>query len=359
MKRVLVLMLRMVFVGSLLSVAAYGEFIRNDDKNVVADTEQNLMWQDDTSVTLVNKIWTATQDYCNGLNVGGYDDWRVPNIDELSAIYIEENPIHSYMDNTFLNVASQAYWSSTIDPTNSNYALGVNFYGGYITKYGITGTATYNTKVRCVRDITVDNIESNTINLIIHNGITYNTVTSPYTGRVWLDRNLGASQVCTAYNDEACYGDYYQWGRDADGHEKYNSETTTSIADSITPNHTKFILNSSIDEDDWSSADENGSLRSANWSKTDGSSICPIGFRVPTDNELQQEIVSLNNKIDVFDSFLKIPSAGVHDNLSGTMMGDDGSWGYIWSSTFKYNYPQSLQFYDTNAYINNSAPADG
>jgi len=51
-------------------------------------------------------------------------------------------------------------------------------------------------------------------------GVTYGTVTSPYTGRVWLDGNLGASQVCTAYNDSTCYGDYYQWGRGTDGHEK-------------------------------------------------------------------------------------------------------------------------------------------
>ena len=48
---------------------------------------------------------------------------------------------------------------------------------------------------------------------ISHNGKSYGTVTSSYTGKVWLDRNLGASQVCTALDDTACYGDYYQWGR--------------------------------------------------------------------------------------------------------------------------------------------------
>lgn len=29
---------------------------------------------------------------------------------------------------------------------------------------------------------------------ITHNGTSYGTVTSPYTGRVWLDRNLGAAR---------------------------------------------------------------------------------------------------------------------------------------------------------------------
>jgi hypothetical protein len=55
------------------------------------------------------------------------------------------------------------------------------------------------------------------------NGLTYGLVLSPDTGRVWLDRNLGASQVCTSVTDTACYGDLYQWGRAKDGHESRDS----------------------------------------------------------------------------------------------------------------------------------------
>lgn len=40
----------------------------------------------------------------------------------------------------------------------------------------------------------------------------YGTVTSPYTGKVWMDRNLGATQAATGVNDVASYGDLYQWG---------------------------------------------------------------------------------------------------------------------------------------------------
>jgi hypothetical protein len=39
-------------------------------------------------------------------------------------------------------------------------------------------------------------------------------ITSPKTGRVWLDRNLGATQVATSSFDSAAYGDYYEFGRD-------------------------------------------------------------------------------------------------------------------------------------------------
>jgi hypothetical protein len=49
------------------------------------------------------------------------------------------------------------------------------------------------------------------------------TVISPATGRVWMDRNLGADQVATGPSDAASIGDYYQWGRLADGHEDPSS----------------------------------------------------------------------------------------------------------------------------------------
>ncbi|WP_372934176.1 hypothetical protein, partial [Mariniphaga sediminis] len=41
-------------------------------------------------------------------------------------------------------------------------------------------------------------------------------VTNATTGKTWMDRNLGASQVATSSTDIAAYGDLYQWGRAAD-----------------------------------------------------------------------------------------------------------------------------------------------
>jgi len=46
--------------------------------------------------------------------------------------------------------------------------------------------------------------------------------------RTWLDRNLGASKVADSMDDNASYGDLYQWGRGADGHEERNSTITTT-----------------------------------------------------------------------------------------------------------------------------------
>ena len=66
-----------------------------------------------------------------------------------------------------------------------------------------------------IGDATVEVFE-NKPEPIIKDGYTYKKVISPITQRVWLDKNLGATQVCTALDDEECYGDYYQWGRDSD-----------------------------------------------------------------------------------------------------------------------------------------------
>ena len=43
---------------------------------------------------------------------------------------------------------------------------------------------------------------------------------------IWMDRNLGASQKATSSTDPASYGDLYQWGRRADGHQIIDSNIT-------------------------------------------------------------------------------------------------------------------------------------
>jgi|GEM_PF-7129089 len=67
-----------------------------------------------------------------------------------------------------------------------------------------------------------DNYENKIIQI---NGLNYGFVYNPTTKRIWLDRNLGASQAATSSTDELAHGDLFQWGRRADGHEKRTSLT--------------------------------------------------------------------------------------------------------------------------------------
>lgn len=182
---------------------------------------------------------------------------------------------------------------------------------------------------------------------ITHNGISYDTVTSPHTGKIWLDRNLGASRACRAYDDEQCYGDYYQWGREADGHEKSTSSTTSRTASKV-PNvgFGEFIATGSSYHFDWAAdPDYDGSIRSFTWNKTDGSSICPVDFRVPTIDELKAETIDVGvyNYYDAFESFLKLPLAGSRSAYSGTMV-DQGSGGSLWSSSISNSFSYSSLF---------------
>lgn len=72
----------------------------------------------------------------------------------------------------------------------------------------------------------------------------YGTVVNPVTGKVWLDRNLGATQVATSPTDAASYGDLYQWGRNADGHQIRTSGITTTQSSSFFTSNGLFVTNS-------------------------------------------------------------------------------------------------------------------
>lgn len=165
---------------------------------------------------------------------------------------------------------------------------------------------------------------------------TYSTITSSVTGKVWMDRNLGASRVCQSYSDEECYGDYYQWGRVADGHEKSSSNIISTQATSITPGHGSFITGT-----DWTSSDSDGSLRQSDWNP------CPTGFRIPTSDELTEESIS---DLDEAFSQLQLPAAGSRSRLGS--LGGQQDYGYVWSSTPKESiYAFGMSFGNSTASV--------
>ena len=110
----------------------------------------------------------------------------------------------------------------------------------------------------CGDDSTTDNTNNTYVSeTVTFNFLTYKTVKSPYTGKIWLDRNLGATQACVTLEDTACFGDYYQWGRSFDGHQIKTSTTTSTRAADINNAGTLFIMNSAYD---WATTDSDGSL---------------------------------------------------------------------------------------------------
>lgn len=203
---------------------------------------------------------------------------------------------------------------------------------------------------------------------IVHNAIEYKVITSPITKKQWLDRNLGATAVCSKSRDEfisdkeyvadqkSCFGDLYQWGRLKDGHEKTNSASTKNLRANDIANTGNSFITVTSSPFDWTSLDNNGNLRKNQWSKVDGNSICPTGFRVPSIEELRSETVDYYEEIDestgavkvinrdtAFKNFLKMPTAG-YRNGRHARLSYQGADGHIWSSSVNANKSVYLNF---------------
>ncbi len=134
---------------------------------------------------------TDTEDFIqelNSINFGGYADWRLPTIKELSTLVNINVPSSSPYINIiyFPNTVSSCYWSSTASAFYQDYAWFVHFdYGKVATYY-----KSYNRYVRAVRggqnllqEHFVDNQDG--------------TITDMATGLMWQKCSMGQSWNAT------------------------------------------------------------------------------------------------------------------------------------------------------------------
>ena len=170
--------------------------------------------------------------------------------------------------------------------------------------------------------------------------VTYNTVLS--TGsKCWLDRNLGATRPAENSTDYLAYGDLYQWGRGADGHQTIvwtsstasnraeQSKETSTISTNDAPGDHKFIQ-APFTPYDWRSG-QNDNL----WQGVSGiNNPCPSGYRLPTETEFNNERLSWinQNAAGAFASPLKLPIAAVRNHSDCWIQGA-GIYARYWSST--------------------------
>jgi hypothetical protein len=169
-----------------------------------------------------------------------------------------------------------------------------------------------------------------------------------------MDRNLGATQVATSSTDAAAYGDLYQWGRGADGHQIRTSATTATLSSLDRPGNDNFIRMTTSPYD-WRSP-KNDNL----WQGVAGvNNPCPTGYRIPTETEWNAERLSwsANTSVGAFASPLKLPTAG-YRGLGGSLI-NDGTSGFYWSNTVSSTDVRLLYFYFSNAFMFTDSRAIG
>ena len=189
--------------------------------------------------------------------------------------------------------------------------------------------------------------------------VTYGTVTSDTDpARTWLDKNLGATDVATAYNDSSAYGHLFQWGRLDDGHQLRDSGTTATRSSTDDPGHSNFITIGSSpydwrdpqNDDLWNSPDYDNLIASA----------LEQGYRVPTNTEWNTERLSWssNNYYGAYASPLKL-TAGGGRRYSDASLYAVGSGGYYWSSTVSVTGARYLNFNGSGASMGSTHRAFG
>ena len=183
--------------------------------------------------------------------------------------------------------------------------------------------------------------------------MTTTDVYNPTTGRIWMDRNLGATQVATSSTDALAYGDLYQWGRGTDGHQIRTSNTTSTLSSTDVPGHSNFILAQNYPYD-WRSP-QNIFL----W-VYGINSPCPSGYRLPAIEEWNEEIDTWSspNAAGAFGSPLKLPVAGSRSRYNGVLK-DVDIFGDYWSLSAFNEVAEFMEFESSDVGVYDDDRAQG
>ena len=139
----------------------YFTFIGSDGNQhglIVNKNESTAQWQSSGTTTNATRSWdgvyntglmtsSPAANYVNGLTDGGFTDWYLPSIDELSILWHNRFHVNNALNAGGFTLLSNtaSYWSST--EYYATFAFYFNFLNG--SAYGVSKTSTYS--VRAVR----------------------------------------------------------------------------------------------------------------------------------------------------------------------------------------------------------------
>ncbi|ABK16505.1 Lcl domain-containing protein [Syntrophobacter fumaroxidans] len=132
------------FIGLYLSLvpAEAGRFVDSGD-GTVSDVYDDLMFQKIPGKAEGATTWEEYRQYCEDLELGGHNDWRIPRIDEIQNIMRFTGPgkVHPFFGNVF-DYGYYYYGSSTLyapaSPYESMWLLRHMGYFEHDSGYGCT-----------------------------------------------------------------------------------------------------------------------------------------------------------------------------------------------------------------------------
>jgi hypothetical protein len=145
--------------GSIHALAVRGaantsHFVDNED-GTVTDKTTGLMWQKlevlDENGAVRKMTWQEALAYCEGLEMAGRRDWRLPNIKELQSIVDYKTHDPSIDTTIFPGAWASNYWSATTFVINTEGAWPMDFYDGDNNIMVFTSNKSISYYVRAVR----------------------------------------------------------------------------------------------------------------------------------------------------------------------------------------------------------------
>ena len=130
---------------------------RAQEREKAAETKspQDLMWTDPSTGLMWTKedngigvSWDQAKKYCSDMRVRGFSDWRLPTIDELSAIYDPTQNVDGYHIKGGIRLGLCCTWSSSTGLDSGQVWL-LHFIGGG----RVSGRRDYPFRVLCVRGL--------------------------------------------------------------------------------------------------------------------------------------------------------------------------------------------------------------
>jgi len=148
-----------ILIILVFTILSNADFTRDDDKEIVTDNITKLQWDDkdyypddDDVNSEFFKNFDEAIDFCENSDLGGYNDWRLPNVNELKTI-VNINKYNLAIFDKFKNTSKEykEYWTSTSDMTETNKFFYITFLNGLIDTKSKIGTEYDSISVRCVR----------------------------------------------------------------------------------------------------------------------------------------------------------------------------------------------------------------